>query len=66
MAQVLDILIQDGFKHAGASLARDNVRRNRLMAAGWIVVAARKRDVRNGGADVVAAVRAQLARRELA
>ena len=40
------------------SLARDNVRRNRLMAQGWLVVAARKFDIRNGGDEIVAAVRA--------
>jgi hypothetical protein len=48
------------------SLARDNARRNRLMAAGWIVVTARKPDVRNGGGEVVAAIRAHLSRPQLA
>jgi hypothetical protein len=40
------------------SLARDNMRRNRLMAEGWFVVAARKPDLKSGGGQVVAAVRA--------
>jgi very-short-patch-repair endonuclease len=48
------------------SLARDNARRNRLLAAGWIVVTARNTDVRNGGDQVVAAVRAHHARPQLA
>jgi len=48
------------------SLARDNARRNRLMAAGWLVVSARRQDVRTGGAFVVAAVRAHLSRPQLA
>jgi very-short-patch-repair endonuclease len=48
------------------SLARDNARRNRLMAGGWLVVIARSPDVRTGGAQVVAAVRAHLSRPQLA
>jgi very-short-patch-repair endonuclease len=48
------------------SLARDNARRNRLMAHGWIVVIARRADVRSGGAHVIAAIRAHLSRPKLA
>jgi very-short-patch-repair endonuclease len=40
------------------SLARDNSRRNRIMAVGWIVVSARKADLERGGRELLAAIRA--------
>ena len=43
-----------------ASLAADNARRNRLVAAGWTVIAARIEDIRSNGGDFVAAVAGSL------
>lgn len=40
------------------SIARDNARRNKLIAAGWFPVVARKRDLRNRGVELIAAIRA--------
>lgn len=42
------------------SLARDNLRRNRLIAAGWTVIAARQADIRSGGHELTQAVSASL------
>lgn len=42
------------------ALARDNLRRNRLIAAGWTVIAARPADIRSGGHDLTRAVSASL------
>ena len=39
-----------------AALARDNARRNRLIAEGWIVISARREDIRRGGGEFVRAV----------
>jgi hypothetical protein len=44
-----------------AALARDNARRNRLIAAGWNVIAARRNDVAGGGAEFLRAVNQVLA-----
>ncbi len=41
-----------------AALARDNTRRNRLIAAGWTVISARRNDINQGGAEFLAAVTA--------
>lgn len=43
-----------------ASLAADNARRNRLVAAGWTVIAARNEDIKSRGGDFVAAVAGSL------
>jgi len=40
------------------SLARDNARRNRLVAAGWFPLVARRADVRAGAEQLIAALRA--------
>ena len=50
---------------AGA-LARDNLRRNHLIAAGWTVIAARHADIRSGGHELTRAVAASLNSRVLA
>jgi predicted transcriptional regulator of viral defense system len=42
------------------ALARDNARRNRLIAEGWTVIAARNQDIRSGGADFCRTVEAAL------
>lgn len=42
------------------ALARDNLRRNRLIAAGWTVIAARHTDIRSGGHGLTQAVAASL------
>lgn len=42
------------------SIARDDRRRNEIYATGWIVVKARRQDVRNGAVEVVRAVRAHI------
>lgn len=43
-----------------AELARDNSRRNRLLAEGWSVISARSDDLRTGGGQFVRAVEAAL------
>ncbi len=43
-----------------AALERDNARRNRLIAAGWTVIAARSQDIRTGGIDFCRTVEAAL------
>jgi len=43
-----------------AALARDNDRRNRLIGAGWTVIAARHADVRSGGHEFCQVVAASL------
>ena len=43
-------------------LARDNARRNRLIAAGWTVIAARNEDIRSGAMDFCRTVEAALSR----
>jgi hypothetical protein len=44
------------------ALARDNRRRNRLMAAGWTVIAARNQDIQSEGGDFCRTVAAALNR----
>jgi hypothetical protein len=44
------------------ALVRDSARRNRLIAAGWIVITATAVDLQTGGAELCRAVRAALAR----
>ena len=44
------------------ALARDNARRNRLIAAGWTVISARNQDIKSGGIDFCRAVSAALDR----
>ncbi len=48
------------------ALARDNVRRNRLIAAGWTVIAARRTDIISGGHQLSQAVGASLKSRVIA
>jgi hypothetical protein len=43
-----------------SALARDNARRNRLIATGWTVIAARRMDISTGGYELTRAVAASL------
>ena len=38
------------------ALARDNARRNKLIAAGWTVISARRHDIMEDGASFLAAI----------
>jgi hypothetical protein len=40
------------------TIAKDNARRNHIFAANWYPIVARKRDLRNNGVELIAAIRA--------
>jgi very-short-patch-repair endonuclease len=54
----------DSYEHhiGRVALVRDSARRNRLVAAGWVVITATAVDLRTGGRELCRAIRTALAR----